>query len=627
MNKNNSKTQLAILLLSTLCLLTSAYAQITPLQDAYTDSAKPTTNYGSATTLAVDGATDTTYIQFNLASIPSGSSVSQATLKLYADAVTTAGSFNVDYVNGTWSESTITYNMAPALGVAIASNITITKSDKNQYILIDITPAVTAWLNGSQTNDGIALVANGSFNASFDSKEATKTSHPAELDIAYAGGEGTITGVTTASGSGLTGGGMSGTLNLSMLTSCASKQILQWNGSAWACSNAGTGTITGVTAGTDLTGGGTGGNVTLNLDTTKVPQLAANNTFSGTQTINNAVTMSQSSSGGVLQVTNTVTTGTGPAIVGTTDSTGANAIKGIVNATGGTSAGLYGQTSSPSGLGVNGQSPNVGVFGATSGGNPVDPINAGVWGQGTNTASGVVGTGTTISGTGQNDGGYAGVWGDSSGSLSAVLGTADNGIAGAFYNNSNFWSTLYLVNDGSGGTGGAVLVAEGELGVCDVDTDGNVGCTGKVTSVVPADNGARKVSLYATQSTENWFEDAGSGQLSNGSASIALEPTFAQTVNAGVEYHVFLTPKGDCEGLYVSNETPQGFEVHELRGGRSSIGFDYRIMAKRVGYENVRLEDVTERSRQMEKQRQLRRQRMAQRRTTPIASEMIVPHK
>ena len=45
----------------------------------------------------------------------------------------------------------------------------------------------------------------------------------------------------------------------------------------------GKGTITGVTSGTGLTGGGTTGTVTLNLDTTKVPELTTSNTFSGTE--------------------------------------------------------------------------------------------------------------------------------------------------------------------------------------------------------------------------------------------------------------------------------------------------------------------------------------------------------
>ena len=45
------------------------------------------------------------------------------------------------------------------------------------------------------------------------------------------------------------------------------------------------GTVTGVTAGTDLTGGGNGGKVTLNLDTTKVPLLAAANVFTNNQVI------------------------------------------------------------------------------------------------------------------------------------------------------------------------------------------------------------------------------------------------------------------------------------------------------------------------------------------------------
>jgi len=127
-------------------------------------------------------------------------------------------------------------------------------------------------------------------------------------------GTGTITGVTTASGSGLAGGATSGIANLSLTKTCATNQILQWNGTSWACSTAAAGTITGVTAGTDLTGGGTSGSVTLNvdttkvvtgvtagtdltgggaggvltlnLDTTKVPQLNTANTFTGNQTVN-----------------------------------------------------------------------------------------------------------------------------------------------------------------------------------------------------------------------------------------------------------------------------------------------------------------------------------------------------
>ena len=55
----------------------------------------------------------------------------------------------------------------------------------------------------------------------------------------------------------------------------------------------GKGTITGVTAGTDLTGGGASGSVTLNLDTSKVPQLNAANTFVGDQTVNGTLFLNQ----------------------------------------------------------------------------------------------------------------------------------------------------------------------------------------------------------------------------------------------------------------------------------------------------------------------------------------------
>ena len=59
----------------------------------------------------------------------------------------------------------------------------------------------------------------------------------------------------------------------------------------------GKGTITGVTAGTDLTGGGTGGSVTLNLDTSKVPQLNASNTFTASQSVTGGIYASGEVSG------------------------------------------------------------------------------------------------------------------------------------------------------------------------------------------------------------------------------------------------------------------------------------------------------------------------------------------
>jgi hypothetical protein len=43
----------------------------------------------------------------------------------------------------------------------------------------------------------------------------------------------------------------------------------------------------------------------------------------------------------------------------------------------------------------------------------------------------------------------------------------------------------------------------------------------------------------------------------------------------------------------VSNKTATGFEVHESAGGHSTIAFDYRIVARRKGYETIRLADKT----------------------------------
>jgi hypothetical protein len=52
---------------------------------------------------------------------------------------------------------------------------------------------------------------------------------------------------------------------------------------------------------------------------------------------------------------------------------------------------------------------------------------------------------------------------------------------------------------------------------------------------------------------------------------------------------VFLTPDGDSNVLYVTQKSPAGFLVCESRGGRSTLSFDYRIIAKPVDDDAQRL--------------------------------------
>jgi hypothetical protein len=94
------------------------------------------------------------------------------------------------------------------------------------------------------------------------------------------------------------------------------------------------------------------------------------------------------------------------------------------------------------------------------------------------------------------------------------------------------------------------------------------------------------------ESPESWFEDFGEASLVNGKARVDLDPDFALAVVTG-RYHVFLTPHGDCNGLFVRHRDDRGFEVREQKDGTGNLTFSYRVIAKRKDIVGERLARFT----------------------------------
>ena len=246
-------------------------------------------------------------------------------------------------------------------------------------------------------------------------------------------------------------------------------------------------------------------------------------------------------------------------VTGTTE----NGFAGIL----GTSAGSFGvvgvhgagrdlDPSNPAGVvgssddtpGVHGVSARgIGVFGVHGTGTDLTPLSL----------AGVVGTSQDTPGVLGRSGTDAGVRGES-GSGAAIHGisASSSGVAGQF--------------DGN-------VVVNGDLNV-----------TGAKSAIVQSGDGSFR-RLYAVESPESWFEDFGTGQLTDGHAQVRLDTSYAELIR-GDDYRVFLTPLGDCKGLYADARSAQGFDVHELQGGTSCIKFDYRVVAKRADIKAPRLE-------------------------------------
>ena len=157
--------------------------QAPPSADAYVTTAMPSANFGSSPILPVQAGTSS-YVQLNLDAFPANAKIAKATLRLYVDAVTAPGTFDVYAVNGNWSEHALSANNAPSLGTSATGgqSVAISKASVNQFVLVDITALVQGWLDGTIANNGVALAltsSSGSF--AFDSKESS--GHHPELEV------------------------------------------------------------------------------------------------------------------------------------------------------------------------------------------------------------------------------------------------------------------------------------------------------------------------------------------------------------------------------------------------------------------------------------------------------------
>jgi len=294
---------------------------------------------------------------------------------------------------------------------------------------------------------------------------------------------------------------------------------------------------------------------------------------------------------------------------------------GLRSSATGTSGGIIGvlgdARTSPQGVGVwaYGGKSGMGVYGEayTMGTGVMGKGLIGVMGDGDHTgvegagSTGVVGNGRGASGFGgyfYNDAGGGGVFGrantvnwisavtgENYGSGYGVCGKSSNGIAGYFKisSTSNASSALQATTYGTGWAatfyGQTTTSSRGVY----IRTYGGTALAvygGTKSAVVPTSQGAR--SLYAEEASEVYFTDYGFGRLQNGTAVVAIDPLFAETVNLEQDYFVFLQPYGNAE-IYVGRTGSKDFEVC-LRGGDAQAKFAYRVVGKRKGFEQARLE-------------------------------------
>ena len=255
---------------------------------------------------------------------------------------------------------------------------------------------------------------------------------------------------------------------------------------------------------------------------------------------------------------------------------GAGGGNGVIGAADENGHGVWGVSGGSSGVGVRGQG-GVGVLGDVTAGTGV--VGRSISGPG------VIGTTSDPDGTG-----VVGVLGTSLGAfvernpVSIVMVGA--GVAGHSPNGTAIMGTV----DGGPNGNGVAGAFDGDVVVTGRILAGRLSVTGHKSALVRHPDGSYR-ALYCMESPESWFEDFGRARIVRGKTAVKLDPGFVAIVR-GDDYHIFLAPEGESQGLYVSRRSRSGFEVREQRRGTSTLPFSYRVVARRKDVTVRRFEKI-----------------------------------
>lgn len=298
----------------------------------------------------------------------------------------------------------------------------------------------------------------------------------------------------------------------------------------------------------------------------------------------------------------TGTSGNAIGLYGSSPSTVGTGVMGIASSTstaaGSSPIGVYASAASSRGFGVNAYNQHANGTGMITTGNgiAVSTFPAGGCGAAMNgNLIGGVGYGrTATSGVG-----LMGV-GNNTVPLTAAQGAGVLGIGTQYgvmgfakLNTNTAAGSNSATNAGNAAAGGYFEVQNGGtaqswayVGVRDAAPAGTlrkiIG-NGTVNTIVK-DLEGKLVALSCPEAPENLFQDYGVGKLVDGQVRIELDPVFAKNIIVNDEHplRVFIQLEGDCNGVYVTNKTGTGFEVHELGGGQADVPFSFTVVANRA---------------------------------------------